>query len=128
MIARLRCGVVIGRHWSPFYNASYGAALSFLDTSKNSRNDSGDLMTTRGARYKRLAFSLATMQASDRTTLTEIFIRSGMTMPIYISVFPDSDDEQEKQIYQVYGKLTKLGAISRYKFGLDKSAIEIEEM
>ena len=120
--------LVIGQYWSPVYNADYGAALSFRDTSKHSRNDSGDLMTKRGARYKRLTFVLSTMQTSDRTTLTEILIRNGMAVPLYISLFPESTDDQEKQIYQVYGKLTKLSAISRYKFGLDKGAVEIEEI
>jgi len=121
------CGLVIGEYWEPENNAAYGAALSFLDTSKHSRNDSGDLMTNRGARYKKLVFTLSQMQAADRTELTEILIRNGMSIPLYISIYPESTDEQLKQIYQVYGKLTKLGAISHFAFGLDKSAVNVEE-
>jgi len=39
-----------------------------------------------------------------------------------------SIDDQEKQVYQVYGKLTKLGAISHFAFVLDKTSVTIEEI
>jgi len=69
--------IVIGDYWSPVINANYGATLSFLDNSKHSRNDSGDLMTKRGARYKSLSFNLGNMRTDDRTALTELFIYNG---------------------------------------------------
>ena len=120
--------IVIGKYWEPVHNAEYGASIALRDTSKHSRNDSGDLMTSRGARYKRLGFTLSMMQAADRTSLMEILIRNGLSVPLFISLFPESTDDQEKQIYQIFGQLTKLGAISRYRIGLDKGSVEVDEV
>jgi len=120
--------IIIGKYWSPERNADYGVALMFNDTSKHTRNGSGDLMTDRGAIYKSLAFNLGQMQTADRTELIQILIRNGMSVPLFISIFPESTDDQENQLYQLYGKLTKLGAIGRYKFGLDKFSVNIEEI
>jgi len=120
--------LVVGKFWTPKYNAAYGASLSLLDTSKHTRNAAGGLMTVRGAIYKRLGFLLSNMMVADRTALFEILIRSGMSVPLFISFFPGSDEVQEQQIYQIYGKLTRMSALTRFAPGLDKSAIQIEEI
>jgi len=120
--------IVIGDYWSPNINVSYNASMSFLDTSKHSRNDSGDLKTNRGARYKKLSFTLGYLKTEDRVPLTEILIRNGMSAPIYLHMYPESSDIQENQLYQIYGRLSKLSSINRYNYNLDKNSIEIIEM
>lgn len=122
------CSLVIGSAWTPTLNADYGATWLLNDTSKHSRNDSGDLMTARGARYRSLSFSMGQMDASDRAEFMEILIRNGLSINLFISIFPESIDTQEKQMYQIFGKLTKLQGLTRFVYGLDKSSIQIQEI
>lgn len=120
--------LVIGEAWSPEVNADYGASLSFGDTSRHSRADNGDLKTRRGGIFRKLSFTLSYMQTADRTALTELLFRNGMSVPLFLSIFPDSTDTQLQQMYQIYGKQSKLSSVTRYLPLLDKGAIEIEEM
>lgn len=120
--------IVIGTVWQPVINATYGASWMLNDTTKHKRNESGDLMTNRGARYRSLAFSLSQMDASDRTEFMQIMIRNGMSKNLFISIFPDSADTQEEQMYQIYGRQSKLTALTRFTYSLDKSAISILEI
>jgi len=120
--------IVVGDTWSPVLNCDYNAALTFKDTTKSKRSDSGDLRVTRGARYKSLAFSLGLMSAVDRIALTNIFVRNGSSIETYVSIFPESPDAQEKQVYQVYGFITKQSGVKRHKYSRDQSSITIEEI
>lgn len=120
--------LVIGKVWTPENNAEYGAALSFNDSSRHTRSEAGDLMTDRGARYKSLSFTLSDMAAADRTELMQLLIRNGMAAPLFVSLFPASSDAQEKQVYQLYGKQTKLDGIKRIRYGTDQTSLEIEEL
>lgn len=122
------CFLVIGKYLSPTNNADYGASLSFTDTSKHKRSESGDLNTNRGAVYKSLKFTLKNIGPTDRKWLMEFFIRNGMSKPFFISIFPSSADTQEKQIYQIYGKQKKLGSFTRTYYSADKASIDIEEV
>lgn len=120
--------IVLGETWTPILNCNYGAALTFKDTTKNTRSDSGDMRTTKGGRYKSLTFALGLMSSVDRIALTEMFIRNGSSDNVYISIFPDSPDIQEKQVYQVYGIITKQAGVKRHKYSRDQSSMTIEEM
>lgn len=120
--------IVIGNAWTPIINANYGAQWSLGDTSKHSRTDSGDLRTEVGARYRSLLLSMSEMDSTDRAEFMNIMIRNGTSVNLFISLFPDSTDIQEKQMYQIYGKLTTLQGVTRVAYGVDQSAIKIQEI
>ena len=120
--------IVIGAVWSPNLNAAYNASWSLKDTSKQSRNDSGDLIVDRGSRYRSIVIALHQMDPSDRENLMQIMITNGISTNIFLSLFPESSDIQEEQMYQIYGKISKLQPVSRFAYKRDKSSLTIQEI
>jgi len=120
--------LVLGGYWSPAINPSYGAALAIQDTSKHFRNDAGDLMTDVGARSRKLTMSLNDMRAADRAQLTNILRGNGLTMPIFVSLFPEDSDTGLEAAHQIYGKLSSLSAITITGFDRYALAVELEEV
>lgn len=120
--------IVAGAYWTPDNNADYGADLGLADTSKQERSDAGDLHTDRGMMHKTLSFNLGLMTAQDRNSFWNIIKRNGLYSPIFISLSPESDDTMEEEMFQIYGKLTKLSTIKYQFINQFSSQIEIEEV
>ena len=76
--------LVIGKYWSPLYNADYGLQLSYKDDSSHSRNDAGYLLTDIKARSKSMTFSLSDVGLSDRENLCKILRKNGISIPILL--------------------------------------------
>lgn len=122
------CALVVGDEWSPAITANYGLALLLKDSSKHTRNDGGGLMTARGARHRMLSFTLGAMDVADRTEFVQILIRNGMGVNLFLSFFPDSTDTQQEQMYQIYGRQSKVNSLTRFMWDYDKSKVDIEEI
>lgn len=95
--------IVAGGFWSPEYNAGYGVEVSSNDTSTSSRNDSGDLLATRGTKHDVLKFSLENMPETDRGRLMQLLRNVGTAKNFFISLVPDSTSPVRVQDYMVYG-------------------------
>lgn len=120
--------VVAGVYWSPENNCEYGAEVTYGDMSKQERSDAGDLRTDRGPRYKTLSVDVTMMPKADRNRMWRIFGANGMTYPLFFSLVPGDADTMEEQIYQVYGKLSKLSSM-RYQFiNQFNTKLDIEEI
>lgn len=121
--------VVIGDYWSPKYNTQFGLSTTQKDLSTNERTESGDLATNRGTTYSSINFDISWLVSADRLELLRIFKGSGISSPLFISLFPDnSSDWSIEQAHQVYGKLSQLSAITHPIFGMYSSQIDIEEV
>jgi hypothetical protein len=121
--------LVCGRYWSPAYNAESGAQVSMVDNSKQERTDAGDLRTDRGTVAKAMSFDLNYLTATDRNSLWNILRGNGTFKPVYVSLLPESTDDQTgEQVYQVYGKLTKQAAIKYNWLNSFSSQLELEEI
>jgi hypothetical protein len=121
--------LVVGTYWSPKYNTSYGLSTSIKDLTTNQRRESGDLITTRGIRYKSMAFDLKYLTPSDRLQFERILKGNGLAQPIFISLFPNnSGDYDKEQAHQIYGKLSQLSEIQHPMFDIYSTQIEIEEI
>jgi hypothetical protein len=120
--------MVAGSYWSPTFNTSYGIPVTYKDLSSNARSDAGDLITTIGTRAKSISFDLASMLASDKQRFSQIVKGNGLPRPLFISIFPNDTDTDKEQTYQIYGKLTNLGALSQPNALLYSSQLEIEEI
>lgn len=120
--------MIIGKHWSPRFNTSYGLSATFKDLGETDRLESGDLVTRRGILFKVLNFDLKYMEYSDRDTLMNLIKGPGITLPIFISLFPNDDDEGKEGLYQIYGKLSQLDAITHSVLEMYSTQISIEEV
>lgn len=121
--------LVVGTYWSPKYNTSYGLSTAMKDLSSHNRSESGDIITTRGIRYRSMTFDLNWLTASDRLQFDRIRKGNGIARPLFISLFPDnSTDYDKEQAHQIYGKLSQLGDITHPVYETYSTQIEIEEI
>lgn len=126
----LECSrLIIGPYFSPIYNTSFGMGVGSKDLSNHERTESGDLISNRGIRYSSMTFDLKYLTPADRLQFTSILRGGGLPVPLFISLFPDnSEDYAKEQVYQIYGKLSQLSAITHPIFGIYSTTIEIEEI
>ncbi|MDX8121549.1 hypothetical protein SKZ59_07200 [Janthinobacterium sp. GMG2] len=123
-VARL----VAGAYWEPQVNAAYGAGVTPGDTSSLYRSGAGEQKVERGTLFRKLSLALDHMTPQDRADLWRIVRGSGLSRPIFVSLFPDNDDVELEQAHQVYGRLASLVAITTPSFQAYATNIEIEEM
>jgi hypothetical protein len=103
--------LVAGAYWSPQNNVDWSPKLTVEDSTVNTRNDAGDLVTDRGPKYRTLAVSLSWLPPADRDPFMSILRASGFAQPVFVSLFPESTDPLQEQQYQIWGKLSDLGAL-----------------
>lgn len=120
--------LVAGNYWSPRVNPDWGSASETpLDFSKNFRKESGDLVSNRSARSRKMNFTLSTMQASDRTALASVIRANGITYPFLVSLFPDDTDPALERDHMIWGNLTALSAMTITCWNGFTKALEFEE-
>lgn len=127
--------LIIGNHWSPTYNTSFGLTSATKSLSSNMRTESGDLVTNRGIQYNSMSFDLSWLTPSDRAIFIKILKSNGINKPLLISLFPNDAaaydatiDYDKEQTYQIYGKLSTLSDVTHPMFSMYSSKVEIEEI
>lgn len=120
--------LVAGMYWSPQNNADYGASLTADDASQQYRNEGGDLLTNVGPRSRKLALVLSSMSPPDRSKLMAILRGNGKSRPVFISLFPESDDPLLEQDHQLYGKLPEAVSVATPYFERYSTSITVEEI
>lgn len=120
--------LIIGNYWEPAHNTGFGLPVSFTDSSTNSRAQSGDLISNRGYKSKKLSVDLNWLTDADRSMLSSLFRNNGNSKPIFVSIFPNDPDSAKEQTYQIYGKLPTTPQITHPMHTIYSSQIEIEEI
>lgn len=120
--------LVTGGYWESIKNADYGAGITMVDTSVHYRNDAGDLLTDIGTRNRKISLNVSDMPSSDRAQLMDILRGNGLPKPVYLSLFPESDDPALEQTYQVYCKLSSMSAITAPYYNVYSAPLEVEEV
>jgi hypothetical protein len=121
--------IVVGAYWEPTVNCQYGAQVTPMDMTTNTRTDAGDLRSNRGPQYKKLSFSLAYLPKTDRDMAWRILRGNGMFKPVFVSLLPGStDDTVGEQLFSVYGKLSQMSDIKFTFANQFDTQIEIEEI
>lgn len=120
--------LIVGRFWEGVRNIDYGVALSIVDTTKNFRNDAGDLLSDVGTRHRKLTAALSNLASAERSTLWNILWGNGMSSPMFLSVFPNADDTALEQAHQGWFKLMSSPAMAMPSFAQCASSLELEEV
>lgn len=123
-VSRLVCGA----YWEPVLNAEQGATMTVIDTSKHSRTEGGDQITDRGTRYRKQTLSLGCLNSVDRARMWDILWSNGMTLPLFLSLYPNNADSKLEQTHQIYGKLTVAPVMGTPYFNTMSASIDIEEV
>lgn len=119
---------IIGNYWVPKYNTEYGVQTGYEDASTYERLQSGDLYAVIAPRNKTLQFDLQYMDESDKFQLFDIVRSIGKTKPLFISIFPEDNDQQKEQMYSIYGRLTSPPNISHVMFTMYSSSLQLQEI
>lgn len=121
---------VAGPYFNPIYNVQYGGLkVGAEDTSKHDRSAAGDLLTDRGVMYKTLDIDLQLMPHADRNTVWQILRGNGMSTPVFVSILPESEDDVTgEQIYTIYGKLSRMSALTYAAYNQHAAPLQIEEI
>lgn len=120
--------LIAGRYWEGKKNVDYGASITAMDTTINSRSDSGDLVSDNGTVYRKLSFSLSNMDAAERNNLWNVVWGNGKRKPVFFSLFPNESDTAAEQQGQIYCKLVNSPAMSMPSFLTYASTLEFEEI
>ena len=119
---------LVGNYWEPKYNTSFGISIGYEDATQYDRLQSGDLYATIAPRYKTMSFELQYVDSTEKFKLYEILRGIGKTKPMFISAFPDLvEDQDQEQMYSIYGRLTNLPPISYRMFSMYQSQFEVQE-
>lgn len=117
--------LVVGAYWEPAYNASYGAQVSVVDRTTNSRNDAGDNLADRGTQHDTLSLSLEWLGETDRARLMQIMRNAGTARNVFVSLLPGWVDAVAEQDHMIYGKRANAG-VSFDHYALFSNKIDIE--
>jgi hypothetical protein len=120
--------LVAGPYWESATNFDYGASAQLVDSSKNNRNDAGDLISDAGTISKKLSLQLSKLAPSDRASLWSILRSGGIRFPLFLSMFPGDTDLARERDHQVYGKLVQLPAMALPFFNLASATVEVESV
>lgn len=120
--------LVVGYYWSPTYNTNFGLQVTYNDTSKHTRTESGNLITDNKAIYKNINFDLQWLTPEDRTNFINMLKTNGIRRPVFISLFPEDTDKEKESLYQIYGKLSNLPGLTHPMFTVYTTQISVEEI
>lgn len=104
--------LIAGAYWSPENDTDRGMNVTPQDASAQYRTQGGTLCFEAGAKYKELAVPLSLMTPADRAMFWKIVNRNGKTLPLFVSIFPESDDAELEQAHQAYCALTDMPSFS----------------
>ncbi|WP_354675351.1 hypothetical protein [Cupriavidus alkaliphilus] len=118
--------LIAGGYFEPRWNASFGAAVTHADSTRNTTAESGDIWSDPGTRMTNLRFDLAWLGGPDRAGVAEIFRRAGTRRWLFVSLYPEWDDALLEQDNMVYGKLKQVPGVAHGSPTLYSTQFDIE--
>jgi hypothetical protein len=120
--------LIAGSVWSPTYNFNFGHSVTYVDSSRNKRTESGDLRGERGPKWRRIEFELSNMNSEDRASLMRFIRLNGTTEPMFVSLFPESEDTLLEQSYQLWCKFAENTQLSQANYDQYVARVAMEEV
>lgn len=102
--------VVLGSHFEPSRNASYGLSLSWSDTGQRSRTEGGAVIAEPGEIYRSMSMAFNRVGTADRPTWSALAYAAGNTNEVFVSVFPNDSNSQQEMDYSMTGVIDGLSA------------------
>lgn len=119
--------VILGKAWSPTYNAEYGAQITPIDLSQISRTVGGDQKVDVRTMHKKMDFNLRYMPQTDKAALSAIVRKIGMRQPVFVSMYPNETDEVF-QAGNIFGRFESLSPFEHSLTNVYDTSITIEEI
>jgi len=119
--------VILGKAWSPTYNAEYGAQITPIDLSEVGRTIGGDQKVDVRTMHKKMNFNLRYMPQTDKAALSTIVRKIGMRQPVFVSMYPNETDEVF-QAGNIFGRFESLSPFEHSLTNVYDTSITIEEI
>lgn len=120
--------LVAGSYWESAKNVDYGAGATVKDTSKQFRNDAGDLLTDVGTRHRGQTLPISKLSADECANLWNILLGNGLSRPVFMSLYPNSDDPRLEQSHMMWCKLVATPAVTVPSYRIFAANLELEEV
>lgn len=100
--------VVSGFAYTPTIGASYELPVNYLDNTEISITDAGDTIANRGTIKKTMSISLNVLKTMDKAGLTQVSLNRGRGLPVFASIYENSETPEEKLTHTIYGTFDTL--------------------
>jgi len=120
--------LIVGKYIQPTYNIGYGHSLTWEETTKQYRTDSGSLRSDVSIPYRKFEFSLGTITETDRITLQHELRNAGLRRDMFVSLFPEDVSNDKKEDYSGIVKMTKVPKFTEFAQNYYKSKYIMEEV
>lgn len=117
--------LVVGGYSEFQYGAAYGASVSTLDFTKNSRAESGDSKSEWGSKASTLSFDLEWVSSADRSKARQLISR-GIGSNMFFSLLPQHADPVLERDYSIYGKMAQTGSLAFNFYNIHNTQFRIE--
>lgn len=117
----------IYNYWEPSVNCDYNAAVTLASKSVLYRNDSTDLLTDAGPRYREMNFDLSNMSQADRESFIDILRLNGIDKSFYISITPEDASAKQEILYSMLAKLSQAGKVTLASYARWVTSISVDE-
>jgi hypothetical protein len=95
--------LIAGMHWSPEVGTVYGAQMRRATAGKRADTDSGQVLTSRGARYRELVFQMPALTSAERTQMWTHIESIADDKPVLVALFPSAANPAMDALHAVYG-------------------------
>jgi len=123
-VSRLICGEA----YTPQVGASYGAQISYEDSSQKILTDSGDVFIHRGTVKKSLSFNLGFMSPVDKYGISNLIKNRGASGPVFVSMYENSTNPEERQSFMAYGTFDQIPATAISNLNIYNANVSIMEV
>jgi hypothetical protein len=120
--------IITGKAFTPTNGARYGTAVGHDDRTQVTRTDAGDLVANRDTMNKVLPFTLGILYPEDRRELVEMIRRNGVANPVFLSLYENSLNPEERQSHLIYGIFNGLPSVPIEHFNIYNSTVQIAEI
>lgn len=95
--------LIAGMHWSPEVGTVYGAQMRRATAGKRADTDSGQVLSSRGARYRELVFQMPALTASERTQMWTHIEAIADDRPVLVALFPGATNPALDALHAIWG-------------------------
>ena len=114
-----------GMRYEMAANPGYGASLGFVDRSKVSRSESGDVRIDAQGVYRTLNLDFSYIEAKDSTFLMRLATQGARSL--FVSVFPDTSDIKQ-EAYAFFATISGTQSIGYAFINRWTNSITLEEI
>lgn len=95
--------LVVGMHWSPDVGTVYGVKMRRATAGKRTDTDSGQVLSSRGARYRELVFQMPALTAAERTQMWTHIESIADDKPVLAALFPGAANPAMDALHAIWG-------------------------